>query len=99
MRIAAFLALLAAAPGIIQAQCTPSAAVQTAIDQLPTGFMRSTWRNYDEDLRALRARFPQDLFVQRKFIQGSMRMFRHDNVLPEYKALHDKHPDDPVPAY
>ncbi len=61
--------------------------------------MRWTWRSYDEDLRALVARFPQDLFVQRLFIQRSMRMFAHDDVLSEYKALHEKHPDDPVTAY
>ena len=79
MRIPTFLGLLlAAAPGIIQAQCTPSAEVQTAIDQLPTAIRRSTWQKYDEDLRALRARFPGDLFVQRKFIQGSRRKFGDD---------------------
>jgi hypothetical protein len=100
MRISAFLALLlAASPGIILAQCTPSAAVQTAIDELPIGFIRSTWQKYDEDLRALRTRFPQDLFVQRKFIQRSRRKFGDDKVLAEYKGLHDKNPDDPVPAY
>ncbi len=93
--------LLAASPGIVQAQCTPSPAVQTALNDLPlaTRVMRSTWQKYEEDLRALRARFPQDLFVQRKFIQGSRRKFGNDRVLPEYKALHDQHPDDPVSAY
>ncbi|MDR3703739.1 MAG: hypothetical protein P4L56_29085 [Candidatus Sulfopaludibacter sp.] len=100
MRISAFLALLlAVSPGIIQAQCSPSPAVQTAIDELPTRFTRSTWQKYDEDLRALRARFPQDLFVQRKFIQRSRRKFGDDKVLAEYKARHDKQPDDPVSAY
>jgi hypothetical protein len=34
MRSAFLGLLLAASPGILQAQCTPSAAVQTAIDEL-----------------------------------------------------------------
>jgi hypothetical protein len=46
-----------------------------------------------------RVRFPQDLFVQRKFIQRSRRKFGDDRVLAEYKALHDKQPDDRVSAY
>jgi hypothetical protein len=91
--------LLAAASGLLQAQCTASVEVHAAIDQLPTSFRRSTWQKYDEDLQALRARFPGDLFVQRKFIQGSRRKFGHDQVLAEYRALHDKNPDDRVPAY
>lgn len=45
MRIAAFLALLpAAAPGIIQAQCTPSAAVQTDAGNIPTASDTGTGR-------------------------------------------------------
>src|ERR1035438_4794964 len=100
MRVSAFLALLlSASPGIIQAQCAPPAAVQTALDELPNGFIRSTWQKYDADLRALRARYPQDLFVQRLFIQRSRRKFGDDKVLAEYKALHERQPDDPVSAY
>lgn len=102
MRISASLALLlAASPGILEAQCTPSAEVQAAIGQLPTpaSIRRSTWQDYDANLRALHARFPGDLFVQRRFIKGSRRKFGHDEVLAEYKALHDRNPDDPELAY
>jgi len=100
MRISNFLGLLlAAAPSVIQAQCTPSAAVQAAIDELPTRFTRATWQKYDAALKALRARFPSDLFVQRLFIKEPMRGFGDDKVLAEYKTLHDKNPDDPLLAY
>ena len=100
MRICTLVGLVVAAvPGIIHAQCIPSAAVQAALDQLPPQYTRSTWLKYDESLRALRARFPQDLFVQRRFIQRSKRKVGDDPVLAEYQARFDKTPADPVSAY
>jgi hypothetical protein len=45
MRISTLVGLLlAAAPGIVQAQCNPSATVQAALDEVPARFLRSTRR-------------------------------------------------------
>ena len=104
MRIWLSLALfLAAAPGIIRAQCAPSAAVQTAIDELPAQSADETdWafeQKHDAAIQALRQRFPGDVFVERTYIQSKYRQADRDKVMAEFKALHEKSPDNPVLTY
>lgn len=104
MRIWVLLALLlAAAPATIRAQCTPAAAVQKAIDELPTQSPDETeWafqQKHDAAIEALLVRFPGDLFVARTYIQSKYRKADKDKVIAEYKARHEKSPDDPVLTY
>lgn len=104
MRISVFFALLlAAAPGSTRAQCTPSPAVQTALDELPTQSPDETeWafrQKHDAAIQTLLARFPGDLFVERSYIQSAYRKADKDRVIAEYKARHEKNPDDPVVTY
>jgi len=104
MRIWVYLALLlAAAPVTLQAQCTPAAAVQIAIDQLPTQSPDETgWafqQKYDAAVEALRVRFPGDLFVERTYVQSKYRKADKDKVIAEYKSRHEKNPGDVVLTY
>jgi hypothetical protein len=79
MRITVLPALfLAFIPATIQAQCTPQAPVQTALDGLPIQTPDETdWtfrQKYDAAIQALRARFPGNLFVEHTYIRT---MWRH----------------------
>jgi hypothetical protein len=104
MRISFLLALLLGAlPATIRAQCTPATAVQTALDQLPNQSADETeWefrQKHDAAIQALLARFPSDLFVQRSYVESMYRHADQDKVIAEYKARHEKNPDDPVLTY
>jgi hypothetical protein len=85
------------------AQCNPSAAVQTAIDELPAQSADETsWsfqQKHDAAVQALIARFPGDMFVERTYIQGAWRKPDKDKVIAEYMARHEKNPDGPVVSY
>src|SRR5579862_1121731 len=104
MRISALLVLLlAAVPGGIMAQCNPTPAVQTAIDSLPTQSADETdWQfrqKHDAAIDALLKQFPGDFFVERTYIESKWRYDEKDKVIAEYKARHEKNPDDPVAGY
>lgn len=104
MRISALLALsLAGASGSLWAQCIPTPAVQTALDGLPVQTLAQTsWefrQHYNDAVQALRSRFPGDLFVERAYVQSMGREADKDKVIAEYKARHEKSPDDPTVSY
>ncbi|HTQ56234.1 MAG TPA: hypothetical protein VMI94_17320 [Bryobacteraceae bacterium] len=104
MRIYALVAVAATiAPCAAWAQCNPSPAVKSAIDGLPTQSADETeWhfrQRHDAALEALRARFPDDFFVERTYIEGAWRRDDKKKAIAEYKARHEKNPDDPQVAY
>src|SRR5438093_1348250 len=84
--------------------CAPSPEVKSALDQLPpyyTGYQ--SYAHYSEQklgsLRALRHRFPGNLFVERAYIESLKWTPSWDGLIEEYKTLHEQHPDDPLLAY
>jgi hypothetical protein len=85
--------------------CAPSAAVQAALDQLPTD-QTPDQTDYQfrqarrSALQLLMQQYPNDVFIQRAYIRNmSYRDSDLQKVTAEYKALHEQHPDDPQIAY
>jgi hypothetical protein len=107
MRASVLLAVALIAIPAVRAQpagaCVPSSAVQTALDQLPTYAPPETeWQAQQKHLAALRellARFPDDIFVQRAYIDAMWRRPDKEHVIGEYKARHERNPEDPQANY
>ncbi len=100
--------LLGLAPGAASASdleaCAPSAEVTAALDRIPSS--RVGYQSYAQfseqrigGLRTLRSRFPGDLFVERTYVEFLSRMPSRSDLIEEYRALHEQHPDDPRLAY
>ena len=84
--------------------CAPSAEVKAALDGIPSyNYGDQPYSQYSErkiaSLRALRSRFPGNLFVERAYVESLGRTASRDGLIEEYKALHDRQPDDPLLAY
>jgi hypothetical protein len=103
MRTCALLALLLFTTPGIWAQCEPAPAVKTALDALPTQTPTETeWQfnqRYDQAIQAVRARFPNDAFVEKVYVEHAFRKADKDKVIAEYQARHEKNPNDPIVSY
>jgi hypothetical protein len=82
--------------------CGPGPAVKAALDQLPQHTPAQTnWQFIEQRLEATRAllhQYPDDVSVQRAYIQV-MRSIEKDKVIAEYKARHEQNPDSARLAY
>ncbi len=100
--------LLALEPGRLQAQstegCVASGEVKSALDALPQfQQVNQTYREFHEQklagLRALRERYPNDLFVNREYISFMSDWRTGDQLIAEYKSLEEKNGSSPEYLY
>ena len=80
--------------------------MKAALDQVPSYQSpdQTDWRYREKKLSAIQAllkQFPDDLFVQRVFINFMTGAGRDElsKTIDEYKARHEQQPDDPQLAY
>ena len=103
MRTCALLVLLLSTTPAIWAQCEPDPAVKSALDALPTqSATESSWQfnqRYDQSMAAVRARFPNDPFVEKVYVEHAYSKTAKDKVIAEYQARHEKNPNDPIVSY
>jgi hypothetical protein len=83
--------------------CGPAPAVKAALDQLPQQTPALTdWQfheQYAAALQALLRQYPEDVFVQRAYINSMDSRSDKDKVIAEYKARYERNPDNPQSAY
>jgi hypothetical protein len=83
--------------------CGPAPAVQAALDQLPRHTPALTdWQFHQQRVAALEAllrQYPDDVFIQRAYINLMYSTSDKDKVIAEFKARHERNPDDPQSAY
>ena len=69
--------------------CSPSAEVQAALDALPKQTPEDTdWEFHQKELSAIKAlmrQYPDNIFVQRRYIKAMSRPTEHPKVVDEYK--------------
>jgi len=95
------------APGSACAQspdvCGPAPAVKAALDQLPEQTPALTdWQfheQYASALQALLRQYPDDVFVQRAYINSMGSWDDRPKVIAEYRARYERNPGDPQLAY
>jgi hypothetical protein len=100
--VATFAFALTFATSALRAQsaevCDPPAAVKAALDQLPQQTPADTdWQFHKQRLAAIRSllgQYPDDVFVQRAYIEARRSFADRSQVISEYKARHEKNPDD-----
>lgn len=102
------LGWFAVIPTHLQAQsieaCVPSAEVKSALDALPADPQgNQTYREFHEQklagLRALRERYPNDVFVNREYISFLSNWDTGDELIAEYKVLEEKSGGSPLFMY
>jgi hypothetical protein len=94
-------------PGNARAQsanvCGPAPAVKAVLDQLPQQTPALTdWQFHEQSAAALQAllrQYPEDVFVQRAYINSMGGRSDKDKVIADYKARHEQSPDNPQLAY
>ena len=83
--------------------CTPSPEVKAALDALPRPTPGQTeWGFHLKELEAiqgLRARYPNDVFVERRYIDHIQDRTERPKVIEEYKAKWTANPNSPLLAY
>ncbi len=83
--------------------CGPAPAVKAALDQLPQQTLALTgWQFHEQHAAALQAllrQYPDDVFVQRAYIDSMGGRLDKDKVISEYKARNERNPDNPQLAY
>ncbi len=98
---------LSLAPSGLWAQaydaCQAAPAVKAALDQLPSyqSADQTDWQYREKRLAGLEAllkQYPDDLFVQRAYINFMYGPDR-DKVIEDYKTRHEQHPDAPQISY
>ena len=90
------------APGSACAQspdvCGPAPAVKAALDQLPEQTPALTdWQFHEQRAAALQAllrQYPDDVFVQRAYINSMYGRSDRDKVMAEYKARYERNSDN-----
>jgi hypothetical protein len=83
--------------------CGPAPAVKAALDQLPqqTPALRD-WQFHEQHAAALQAllrQYPEEVFVQRAYINSMGSRSDREKVIAEYKARYERNPDNPQSAY
>jgi len=86
--------------------CEPAPSVKAGLDQVPSYQSpdQTDWQYRERQLSAIRdllKQFPDDLFVQRAFINFMTGAGRDEftKTIDEYKARHEQKQDDPQLAY
>jgi hypothetical protein len=83
--------------------CGPAPAVKAGLDQLPRQTPALTdWQFHEQRAAAIQAllrQFPDDVFVQRAYINMMDDRSDRDKVIAEYKARHEQNPGNPQSAY
>jgi hypothetical protein len=83
--------------------CGPAPAVKAALDQLPEQTPAMTdWQFHEQHgaaLQSLLRQYPDDVFVQRAYINSMWGRADKEKVIAEYKARYERHPDSPQLAY
>lgn len=86
--------------------CAPASAVKAALGQVPSFQIASQtdWQFHElmqSALQPLLQRYPDDVFVQRAYVRFMLNSAQSDNdkIVAEYKALHEKSPDDARVSY
>jgi hypothetical protein len=83
--------------------CAPAPAVKAALDQLPEQTPALTdWQFHEQRAAALQAllrQYPDDVFLQRAYIDSMYSTSDRDKVIGEYKARYEGSPDNPQLAY
>jgi hypothetical protein len=84
--------------------CAPTPAVKAALDQLPSyPLPTQTYWQYEEQrlvaLRALLKQYPDNAIVWRTFLNTLSDPDDRDKLREEFKARHEKNPDDPLSSY
>ena len=83
--------------------CGPAPAVKAALDQLPEQTPALTdWQFLEQRAAAIQvllSRYPDDVFVQRAYIDSVGGRADRDKVIADYKARHERQPDNPQLAY
>jgi hypothetical protein len=84
--------------------CGPAPAVKAALDDLPSNQSpaQTDWQYQQQRQSAIKAllqEYPDDVFVQRTYINSSDDPDDQDKLIEEYKAHHEQKPDDPSLAY
>jgi hypothetical protein len=85
------------------AVCGPAPGVKLALDGLPQQTPSLTdWQFHEQRAAAIQAllrQYPGDVFVQKAYINSMYGRSDRDRVIAEYKARHEKNPDDAQLAY
>ena len=83
--------------------CGPAPAVKAALGQLPEQTPAQTdWQFHEQHAAALHAllrQYPDDVFVQRAYINSMGSRSDKDKVIAEYKARYERNPNNPRAAY
>jgi thiol-disulfide isomerase/thioredoxin len=83
--------------------CGPSPAVKTAFDQLPQQTPADAqWQFLQQHLAALQAllrQYPDDVFIQRAYVQAAHNPPDKTKVIAEYKPRHEENPASAQLAY
>jgi hypothetical protein len=83
--------------------CGPAPAVKAALDQLPRHTPALTdWQYHQQRVAALQAllrQYPDDVFIQRAYINLMYSASDKDKAIAEFKARHERNPDSPQLAY
>jgi hypothetical protein len=83
--------------------CGPAPAVKAALDQLPEQTPALTdpqfHERYTAALQALLHQYPDDVFVQRAYINSMGSWDDRPKVIAEYRARYERNPGDPQLAY
>ena len=85
------------------AVCGPAPAVKLALDGLPQQTPAQTdWQFHEQHAAAIQAllrQYPNDVFVERAYINSMQGDKDRDKVTAEFKARHEQNPADPQLAY
>ena len=83
--------------------CGPAPVVKTALDQLPEQTPALTdWQFHElraATIQVLLRQYPDDIFVQRAYINSMWGRSDKEKVIAEYKARYERNPDNPQLAY
>jgi hypothetical protein len=84
--------------------CGPAPAVKAALDELPSDQSpaQTEWQFREQRQSAIQAllkQYPNDLFVQRTYIESADDPDDRDKLIEEYKTRHEQKPDDLSLAY
>lgn len=83
--------------------CSPSPEVQAALDVLPKRMPNQTeWGFHQKELEAIQAvrrQHPNDIFVERRYINAMRDRTERPKVIEEYKARWAANPHSPLMAY
>jgi len=102
------LGLLLSTPCELRTQaldaCAPASAVKAALDKIPTrqSPTQTDWQFHEQQLAAIQAllkEHPDDLFIERRYINTMNSFEDREKIIAEFKARHEQAPDNPEWSY